>query len=248
MIIIVGILTFHCFSQDKILNEFPSAQKSIQIDSIGRPNQNIFYIPVEATNSIGVTYSQEKKKGILVSYYDTNLTKSISQFLYSLDEPILSVKYTDKDMFRFVMIQPPKLKMLIRFVRQYDSLEIKFASISLDTFPKSNVHLTTKTIILPIAYWDTLSMMLDYGKFWTTMPTTIDVNQTQEFSQEFIWILEGHKIDGYRVVSRWGFRSDEIFSEICLYMLALSKVPELRGVEYTLSISPTPTSFIKGIK
>lgn len=228
LIMTLGLLFILSIGQtQKSTNKYYS-----RFDSNSFQTNASLYFPDSLIQMPFLIYSKKENRTKILNIPNSSLNRAISQFLIENKEPLLSSKNKENDKFRFIMYQPNNLVLSISLTKTYDSVNISIHSI--EKLSNGSEKKINKYYLIPIAYWDTLQLIVTHIDFWNKLPNLNDYNELKSF----LWIIECKtERNGYKFVSRWGIDTDVMFSHLCLYALDLAGFKELNGPEYKILIS-----------
>lgn len=161
--------------------------KIVNLDSLDRPMiPKTLYFPSYEFETLEDD-SRAKSRALM-------FTKLTSYYLYDLKEPILSIKYLGKKMYRLFYVGQSDPKS-IRLIKEDDRIDIV---IKYGVFPDpyGPVKLDKEiNFSIKKEYWDTLNILAKKARMWNVPPI---VDHTSFFG----YLIEGHSEYGYTQVGR----------------------------------------------
>jgi hypothetical protein len=186
LVLIAVIILFTACNTEKTNNNingyFPMS-KIGQLDSLGRPiDKKAFYFPVYEFEAFKT--SQNKIP------MDTVVTMATSNILYSLEEPILSSKYSGFEMYRILYYGQTGTKS-VRIVKKNDKTCIIVKKGEMEgPFPPCKL-IGTEFFNISTVYWDSLTTLANKSRMWNPPASKKDNVVSPSY------FFEGHKEEGY---------------------------------------------------
>ncbi len=158
----------------------------------------------------------QPENGLIENRLDTFTNRWYSKHYYKFGLDNLSVKYLNRDIYRFVWLRTFNQPISIT-IEKKDDLHTLFYSISDGLggyFAGKTIE--TDTIQINENNWLRFNELIAECDF-EQIPTEKEIYGSDGAE----WILEGHTVEGYRMVTRW---SGGEISDCCIYLLELSGI------------------------